>query len=206
MRSGKVQLARAIKGKKARGTAIVPTQTLPGGQGTVAAFNPDGTVSVTYSGTDIPCFLMGTSTPLVGDSVIVLFFGSQNWCLDAPRFTESSTWMDVATQIGFDTNWDNLGDGLTPVAIRRVGDIVYFRGWALYSGGSIASLASSTVFLLPDGFIPSNSPEEGFAAVAPNNAGRIDVKQTGEVVFINNDSTGVTNPWVSLSGIFVAVT
>ena len=78
----------------------------------------------------------------------------------APTNPEAELWYDTAdngsalslptpwTGVTFQNSWTNFGSGYQDAQYRKVGDIVYLRGWV--KGGA----AAVTMFQLPVGFRP----------------------------------------------------
>lgn len=135
------ELARRLSPTDNR-IAKKPTQSFPGGLGTVAAVNMDGTIGVTYNGAVIPCHPVANYAATVGDPVLVVIVGTINFAWGpvsaVPDFTGSA----------FLNSWTNFGSGTLDAGFRRIGDKVELRG--CITGGSNNTVA----FVLPDDCIP----------------------------------------------------
>lgn len=143
------RLARKLS-PKSEVTAAQPGQSLPGTLGTVQSVNGDGTATVVFNGTPIPCQLLGDFVPVVGQGVLVLIEGTRNWCI-GPASTAAQTWQLITATVGYASGWSDYtgGAGYVPGRFRLIGDVVELEGTLSGPGGT------GTVFTLPSGYWPA---------------------------------------------------
>ena len=167
--------------------AADPNPHLPvsGGLGVLTAVNVDGTLSVTYNGGPVIANPLTDFTPIIGETVLVSVLGTQLWVL-GPAYPSSGVvpWVDVASSVGYNADWSDLG---TPFALGRyrlVGDLVQLGGAVLASSG-----AGTVPFpILPLGYRPTNDILMGgsFSSNAPT---QINIGLNGSVN-LNSVSAG----------------
>jgi hypothetical protein len=177
------------------------------GLGIVKSINADGSVNLFYNGgmgdgttsgtgPGIPANILGNYVPQIGDSVLVLSLGTQNWVIQAPA-PVTPAWVNVGDTgaPGFGSGWANFGVGYNVAGYRRIGDTVQLRGLVVSANSPV-----STIFSLPSDYIPVE--QSIFAAMGNGTIARVDVSQTGDVLLV----LGSASSYLSLDGLFFAVT
>lgn len=109
-----------------------------------------------------------------------------------------NAWIGVAATVGYATHWSDFGSGWPGVAYRRVGDIVYLRGLAGQSGGTVGS----AVFTLPAGYRPPAGNGVDLIAISAGGVGNVDITTAGVVSL----SAGTANNFLSFDGLSFSIT
>jgi hypothetical protein len=102
------------------------------------------------------------------------------------------------TNLSLTGGWSNFGGGYANASYRKRGDEVQLRG--LVAGGTIGGAGVGTaIFALPSGFRPPFA--QGFATIATNTLGRININPDGSTYC----EIG-TNTFVFLDGLSFSIT
>lgn len=95
------------------------------------------------------------------------------------------------SNVSFNTGWGNFGGIYRTGQYKKLGDLVFLRGFVKRSSGS-----STTMFTLPSGYRPSQ--QEILTSSSADAWCRVDIETDGDVViFTGGDPTN----WVSLNGL-----